>query len=78
MKLTNEQWKVLEPLFPAQQKSPKGGKPPHSTREILQGVLWVMRVGARWVTFQPQGDIHQVQPVTDIFVSGLNSEFSTK
>ena len=48
MKLTNEQWKVLEPLFPAQQKSLKGGRPPHSTREILQGVLWVMRVGARW------------------------------
>ena len=48
MKITNEQWKVLEPLFPAQQKSLKGGRPPHSTREILQGVLWVMRVGARW------------------------------
>ena len=48
MKLSNKPWKVLERLFPAQQKSPKGGRPPYSTREILQGVLWLMRVGARW------------------------------
>ena len=48
MKLSNDQWKILEPLFPVQQKSPKGGRLPHSMREILQGVLWVMRVGARW------------------------------
>jgi transposase len=48
MKLSNNQWTILEPLFPKQRKSPKGGRPGHSTREILQGVLWVMRVGARW------------------------------
>ena len=49
MKLSNEQWAILEPLFPKERKvTSKGGRPGYSNREILQGVLWVMRVGARW------------------------------
>jgi transposase len=49
MKLTNDQWAILEPFFPKKRvTTPKGGRPPYSDREILQGVLWVMRVGARW------------------------------
>jgi len=49
MRLTDEQWNILEPLFPKPGgRNPKGGRPGYSTREILDGVLWVMRVGARW------------------------------
>jgi transposase len=48
MKLSNEQWKILEPFFPKQQSSSKGGRPGYSNREIFQGILWVLRVGARW------------------------------
>lgn len=48
-KLTNEQWNVLRPFFPKQKETTaKGGRPGHSTRDILDGVLWVLRVGARW------------------------------
>lgn len=49
MKLTKEQWSVLEPLFP-KKKSPRrnGGRPGYSTKQLLEGVLWVMKVGARW------------------------------
>lgn len=48
-RLSNEQWKVLEPYFPKKKETTaKGGRPGHSTRDILDGVLWVLRVGARW------------------------------
>ena len=48
-KLTNEQWNLLQHFFPKEKRTtPKGGRPGHSTRDILDGVLWVMRVGARW------------------------------
>ena len=48
-KLTNEQWSLLQHFFPKEKRTtPKGGRPGHSTRDILDGVLWVMRVGARW------------------------------
>ena len=49
MKLTNDQWAILEPFFPKKRvTASKGGRPPHSNRDILDGVLWVLRVGARW------------------------------
>ncbi len=48
-KLSNEQWDILKKFFPKQrQTTAKGGRPGHSTRDILDGVLWVLRVGARW------------------------------
>lgn len=48
-KLTDDQWKVLEPFFPKDEPvKPQGGRPGYSTREILDGVLWILRVGARW------------------------------
>lgn len=48
-RLTDEQWNVLRPFFPKQRETTaKGGRPGHTTRDILDGVLWVLRVGARW------------------------------
>lgn len=50
MKLTDEQWELIEPLLPATPKGPRGqGRPPaHSPRSILEGILWKLRSGARW------------------------------
>lgn len=49
MKLTDDQWKVVEPFFPKERRfKPQGGRPGYSNREVLQGVLWILRVGARW------------------------------
>ncbi len=54
MKLTDDQWKVVEPFFPKEQRiKPQGGRPGYSNREILGGVLWVLRVGARWNDLPP-------------------------
>ena len=47
--LTDEQWAVLEPLFPELAPLEDGrGRPPKDTRAVLNGVLWILRTGAPW------------------------------
>jgi transposase len=46
--LTDRQWKRIEPLLPALPKSKKGGRPWASNRAVLEGILWILRTGARW------------------------------
>ena len=49
MELTNEQWKIIEPIIKslAPPKDPRGRKP-RNPREILNGILWILRTGAPW------------------------------
>lgn len=46
--LTDEQWIKIAPLLPVPQSSPKGGPKPISNRPVFEGILWVLRSGARW------------------------------
>jgi transposase len=47
--LSDAQWAILEPLFPQPRKRPDGrGRPRRLNREVLNGILWVLRSGARW------------------------------
>lgn len=46
--ITDEQWEKLEPLLPVHTQSPKGGRKPRSNREVFEGIIWVLRSGARW------------------------------
>ena len=46
--LTDEQWQRLAPYFPQHPPSPKGGRPRADDRECLEGLLWLLRTGARW------------------------------
>jgi len=49
MDLTDEQWDVIKPLIPQPPKRPDGrGRPRRDNREILNGILWIMRTGAPW------------------------------
>lgn len=49
MDLTDEQWVALEPLLPKPPKRADGpARPWRDTREVLNGVLWVLRTGAPW------------------------------
>ena len=46
--LTDEQWKRIEPLLPPLPVSSKGGHPWTPNRPVLEGILWILRTGARW------------------------------
>lgn len=46
--LTEKQWEKIEPLLPPSQASPKGGPKPIGNRPVFEGILWVLRSGARW------------------------------
>ena len=44
--LTDEQWDAVEALIP--KKQAWTGRPPEDPREMLDGILWVLRTGAPW------------------------------
>lgn len=46
--LTDEQWEKIRPLIPPRPPRPKGGRPPAGDRDCLEGILWVLKTGARW------------------------------
>ena len=46
--LTDAQWQKIEPLLPRPPKRPRGGRPPVGNRRVLEGILWILRSGARW------------------------------
>jgi len=46
--LTDAQWLVIEDLFPVPTMTRLGGRPRIPPRECLEGILWILRTGARW------------------------------
>ena len=46
--LTDAQWTKIDPLLPRPRKRPRGGRPPAANRRVLEGILWILRSGARW------------------------------
>lgn len=49
MDLIEPQWKLLAPLFPPQEmRSDRRGRPFRDPRDVLNGVLWILRTGAPW------------------------------
>ena len=49
MELTNEQWNRIEPIIIATTpvKDPRGRKG-RDPREVMNGILWILRTGAPW------------------------------
>ena len=46
--VSDEQWEKIKPFIPKRKQSPRGGRPPADDRACLEGILWVLRSGARW------------------------------
>ena len=46
--LSDEQWALIADLFPVPPPDPRGGRPRADARRCLEGILWVLRSGARW------------------------------
>ena len=49
MDLTNAQWNRIELLVTSPKPKKDGrGRPPRDPREVLDGILWILRTGAPW------------------------------
>jgi transposase len=48
MDLTDEQWKLIEPLLPKPRVSGSRGRPPLDQRQILNGILWKLKYDLSW------------------------------
>jgi transposase len=49
MDLTEDQWRIIEVLLPPEQVQQEGkGRPWKDPRDVLHGILWVLRTGAPW------------------------------
>ena len=49
MDLTDDQWVVLAPLIGELPRRADGrGRPWRSSRDVLNGILWILRTGAQW------------------------------
>lgn len=46
--LTDEQWAKIAPLLPKRKANPKGGRPRCDERQVLEGILWILKTGAPW------------------------------
>jgi len=46
--LTEAQWQKIAPLLPKPSQHRKGGRPWIANRRVLEGILWILRSGARW------------------------------
>ena len=45
--LSDPQWEKIQPLLP-KIKRRRRGRPPKDNRVVLEGILWVLKTGARW------------------------------
>jgi transposase len=46
--LTDRQWDIIKKYIPARKPSRLGGRPAVEDRACFEGILWVLRSGARW------------------------------
>jgi transposase len=47
--LTGAQWAFIEPLIPTlPRRADRCGRPWRDSREVLKGILWILRTGAQW------------------------------
>jgi transposase len=58
MNLTDEQWRLIEPILPPPSPSDRG-RPPLVRRAVLDGILWKFRTGNPWYDMPPDYPSYQ-------------------
>jgi putative transposase len=47
-RIPDELWERIEPLLPAKNPQPKGGRPWTPDRQVMDGIFYVLRTGCQW------------------------------
>lgn len=78
MKLTEEQWRFIEPYVPKiKVRKDRRGRPWKNNRDVLEGILWILKTGARWKDL-PQGRYPPYQTCHRRFQSWVKSKVMEK
>ena len=49
MELKDPQWEIVAPMLSSGRSGPGlKGRPRRDNRQVLEGILWILRTGARW------------------------------
>ena len=72
--LTEAQWKKIAPLLPKPRKHHNGGRSWIENRHVLEGILWILRSGARWQEM-PEKYPHTLRPAGDDCGTGASRAF---
>lgn len=60
MDLSNEQWRLVDTIIPADPVRADGrGRPWSDRRKALEGALWILRTGAPWQDLPPRYGAYQ-------------------
>jgi transposase len=60
MDLTEAQWEVVAPLLPKPRiRQDRRGRPWRDPRDVLNGILWILRTGAPWKDLPDRYPPHQ-------------------
>src|SRR3982750_2311259 len=46
--LPSELWELIRPLIPPHPPRPKGGRPPLDDRQVLTGIIFILKTGLPW------------------------------
>ena len=46
--VTEEEWKQIKPYIPEEIQTVRRGRPPKDSRQMLNGIFWILRSGASW------------------------------
>lgn len=52
--VSDELWEKIAPFLPPERAGSAGGRPRRNNRDVLEGILWVLKTGAPWIDL-PQG-----------------------
>jgi len=59
--LTENQWRAVAPLLPTERvREDRRGRPWRDPRDVINGILWVLRTGAPWADLPPRYPSYQI------------------
>jgi len=71
--LSDEQWKINEPLLGEMPRRSDGrGRPWRDNREVINGILWILRTGAPWADLPT--DFRRTKLAIDVSSFGPKTE----